>query len=233
MSDKPTLVLAPGLLCDAALWRHQIDNLGDLAEIVVADFTTQDTMAAMARAILDRAPGRFSLAALSMGGNVAFEVMRQAAERVERLALLDTSARGNTAEQTAERRKLVALAEHGRFKGVTRRILPVFIHRDRLDDAPLVEAVTAMAGRVGRQAFATQQSALIGRRDSRPDLAGIAVPTLVVCGRQDSLTPLELSMEIAEGIPGARLVVIEDCGHLSTMERPQTVTALLRDWLRD
>ncbi|MGH6868454.1 MAG: alpha/beta fold hydrolase, partial [Methylocella sp.] len=152
---------------------------------------------------------------------------------VYRLALLDTSARADTPEQISRRRDLIELAERGEFKGVTPRLLPMFVHSDRLNDKALTGAVTSMAERVGRDAFLRQQKAIIGRVDSRASLSNIRCPTLVLCGRQDILTPPALAEEIAAGIPGARLDLIDHCGHLSTMERPEAVTAELRQWLTD
>lgn len=231
MVKKTPLVLLPGLLCDAALWRGQIDDLADIAAPWVADMTRDDSVSRMAARVLEAAPPRFALAGLSMGGYVAQEIMRQAPERVTRLALLDTSARPDSPEQTARRRGLIDLAEKGEFRGVTPRLLPVFLHPDRLNDKDLTAAVMAMAERVGKDAFLRQQRAIISRPDSRPSLAAIACPTLVLCGRQDQLTPLDLHEEIAAGIRGAQLVVIEECGHLSTMERPWEVSVALRQWL--
>jgi|SRR5487761_355989 len=231
MARKPPLVLLPGLLCDKTLWRSQIEALGDVAEPQVADLTQDDSIAAMVRRLLAAAPPRFALAGLSMGGYCAFDVMRQAPECVERLALLDTGARADTPEQTSRRRGLIELAEKGEFKGVTPRLLPLFLHPDRLKDAKLVGEVTAMAERVGKDAFLRQQKAIMGRVDSRPSLGSIRCPTLMLCGRQDALTPPDLAEEIAAGIPGARLDLIDNCGHLSTMERPDAVNAELRQWL--
>src|SRR5579862_368480 len=233
MVNKTPLLLLPGLLCDAALWRGQIDELDDIAAPLVADLSHDDSITAMAQSALAAAPPRFALAGLSMGGYVAQEIMRQAPERVLRLALLDTSSRPDTAEQSARRRGLIELAERGEFKGVTPRLLPVFLHPDRLEDKPLTEAVMAMAERVGKDAFLREQRAIIGRIDSRPGLPAIDCPTLVVCGREDQLTPLELSAEIVGLIRGARLEVVEHCGHLSTMERPWEVSVLLRQWLTE
>jgi len=231
MPDRVPLALLPGLLCDAALWRPQVEALSDIAEPWVADFTTQDSIAAMADSVLAAMPPRFALAGLSMGGYVALEVIARAPERIERLALLDTRHRRDDEETTARRRGLIELAEKGQFKGVTPRILPLFIHEARLADAELTGTVTAMAERVGKDAFVSQQRAIIGRRDHAATLVGIRVPTLVVCGRQDALTPLADSQAMAAGIAGARLVVIEDCGHLSSLERPAEVNAALRRWL--
>jgi pimeloyl-ACP methyl ester carboxylesterase len=218
-------------LCDAALWRHQVDNLGDIADPVVADMIQDDSFSAMARRALDAAPARFALAGLSMGGYVAQEIMRMAPERIERLALLDTSARADNEEQTARRRGLIELAQKGEFKGVSPRLLPTFLHPDRLTDTELTDAVLAMAERVGRDAFLRQQKAIMARIDGREDLRRIKCPTLILCGAEDVLTPLKLHEEMAERIPDARLVVVPRCGHLSTMERPEEVTAALREWL--
>lgn len=231
MTERIPLVLVPGTLCDGALWRHQVDHLGDIAAVVVADHTRQDSMEGIARAILDEAPPRFALAGLSMGGFVSLEIMRQASGRVAKLALFDTTARADTPEQAQRRRDFVSLVQRGNFKGVTPRMLPLFIHPDRLDDAALCRAITAMGERVGAEAYLRQQNANSTRSDHRATLGTITCPTLVVCGRQDRLIPLALSEEIAAGIPNATLVVIEDCGHLPTMERPQAATALLRYWL--
>ena len=233
MVKKTSLVLLPGLLCDRELWRRQIESLGDVASPWVADLTLDDSMAAMARRVLAAAPPDFALAGLSMGGYCALEIMRQAPARVTRLALLDTGARADSPEQTARRRGLIELAEKGDFKGVTPRLLPLFLHPDRLKDAELTGRVTAMAHRVGKEAFLRQQKAIMGRIDSRPYLARIACPTLLLCGRQDQLTPPALHEEMASLIPGALLEVIEDCGHLSAMERPDAVDAALRIWLTE
>ncbi len=226
-----TLLLCPGVLCDAELWHAQMDGLGDLVEIKVADCTLDDSIDAMARRLLDEAPSRFALAGLSMGGYVAQAVMRLAPERVSRLALLDTSARLDTAPVQQRRRDLIALAGRGKFRGVTPKLLPLLIHPDRLDDEDLTTSIMAMADRVGAKAFLKQQTAVIGRVDGRGDLARIACPALVLCGRQDQLTPLDAHLEMAEAMPGADLVVLGDCGHLPTMERPDQTTAALRAWL--
>ena len=229
--SRPTLVLLPGLLCNERLWRPQIRGLSDIAEIVVADLSQGTSMADMAERALSAAPARFALAGLSMGGYVAFEIMRRAPERVARLALLDTSARADSDETAARRRDLMDLARRGRFTAVSERLLRTFVHEDRLGDEALVAGITAMTGEAGWDVFLRQQQAIRGRPDSRSVLPLIRCPTLVLCGRQDQLTPLGMSEEIAARIPGARLSVIEECGHLSTMERPGEVTAEMRAWL--
>ncbi|MBM3627305.1 MAG: alpha/beta fold hydrolase [Alphaproteobacteria bacterium] len=228
---RAPLVLLPGLLCDAALWAPQVAALSDIAEPRVADLARDDDIGAMAARVLAEAPPRFALAGLSMGGYVSFEVMRRAPERVTHLALLDTSARPDTPERAQVRRDFIALARGGGFRGVTPRLLPQWVHASRMSDPDFVEAVTSMTLRVGRDAFIRQQTAILGRPDSRPGLSRIRVPTLVLCGRQDQATPVEVAREIAADIEGARLVVVEECGHLATLERPAEVSAAMRAWL--
>ena len=231
MTDKTPLMLLPGLLCDWALWEPQVEALSDITEPVVADLTRDDSMALMAARVLAEAPERFALAGLSMGGYVAQEIMRQAPERVMRLALLDTSARADTPERTQWRRDLIALAHKGEFKGVTPRMLPLYLHPDHLADQALTTTVIEMAERVGRDAYLRQQEAIMARPDGRKDLLRLKVPTLVLCGREDKATPLELHEEIAALIPDAELAVIDHCGHLSTIEQPAAVNAAMRRWL--
>ena len=185
----------------------------------------------MASAVLDAAPERFALAGLSLGGYVALEIMRATPAHIARLALLDTSARPGTPEQTSTRRELIGLARNGRFDEVPHRLLPSLVHPKRLDDERLVAIVLSMAHSVGPEAFVRQENAIIGRPDSREDLEGISCPTLVLCGREDALTPLHLHEEMSSVIPDSRLRVIEECGHLSTLERAEKVTAALREWL--
>ncbi len=224
------LLLLPGLLCDEALWRPQIDHLTGRVVCHVADTKQDDTLAAMARRALADAPDRFALAGLSMGGYLAMEILRQAPDRVSRLALLDTTARPDTDEQKERRRALMHMARQGRFKGVTPRLLPLLIHPDRLEDKSVTLVVMEMATRTGREAFLAQQNAILTRIDSRPFLPQIAVPTLVIVGRQDALTPPDRAEEMAALIPGARLEIIEQCGHLPTLERPDQVNSLFEDW---
>jgi pimeloyl-ACP methyl ester carboxylesterase len=226
------LLLLPGLLCDARLWRDILPPLAGLATPVIADLAADDAIGAMAEravALMGTAP-RFAVAGLSMGGYVAFEVARRWPERVSRLCLLDTSARPDTEEQSRRRRGLMSLAREGKFRGVTPRLLPQLLHEARLE-TPLAAEVIAMADRIGLAGFLRQQRAIMGRVDSRPSLSAIAVPTLVGVGEADVLTPPERAEEIAAGIPGARLEIFTGCGHLPTMEDPPAVAAAMRRWL--
>ena len=225
------LLLLPGLICDARLWDAQVRALAARATVQVADLTTAGTMAALAADVLAKAPtGRFALAGLSMGGYCALEIIRQAPERVAALALLDTSARPDTPESTANRRRLVALAAQN-YERVVEELLPKLVAPAHLSDPAITGAVRAMAGAFDATSFARQQEAIISRADSRPLLPSIACPTLVLCGREDALTPLAIHEEMAAAIPGARLVVVDGSGHLSPLERPAAVTAALAAWL--
>jgi len=234
MPDQPSLVLLPGLLCDAALWAPQQAALSDLRSIFIADLTRHASIAEMAAAVLREAPAhRFALAGLSMGGYVALEILRQAPSRVERLALLDTRARPDSAEETQRRQQLVRIAEMAKgFAPVHKRMMPMLVHPSRTSDPELTRIVQEMADHVGLEAYRRQQAAIIGRADFRPTLNAIACPTLVLCGREDALTPLAYHEEMARAIPEAELAIVEQCGHLSTLERPDEVNALLRSWLR-
>lgn len=230
--DGLPIVLVPGLTCTAQLYAEQIPALWQFGPVTVADHRRDDSMAAIARRILAAAPPRFALAGLSMGGYIAFEIMRQAPERVVRLALLDSRVGAETPEQTARRLPLIELAKSGRFAEVPERLFPVFVHSNRLGDAALKTIVRSMAEETGAAAFVRQTHAIINRTDARPVLSSIACPTLVLVGDGDQLTPPKLSQEIAAGIRGARLVVVPDCGHLSTLERPQAVNEALMDWMQ-
>ena len=166
-----------------------------------------------------------------MGGYLALTIVRHAPERVERLALLDTSARPETPEQTARRKPQIALTEAGRFAEVPPLQFPVFVHRNRQGDDALRERVRVMAEETGAQAFLRQQQAIMTRPDARPSLGAIKCPTLVLVGDGDELTPPALAQEIAAGVADSRLVVIADCGHLTTMERPDAVNRALVEWM--
>jgi pimeloyl-ACP methyl ester carboxylesterase len=226
-----TLFLLPGLLNDARLWHYQISGLSDVASPTVADLTVAHSISTLASMALNQAPaGRFALAGLSMGGYVALEIMRQAPGRISALALLDTSARPDTAQATEGRRNLMQLAETN-FPAVTDTLLPRLVHPSRLTDTSIVTTIRAMAESIGKDAFLRQQRAIIARIDSRPFLAQIQCPTLVLCGREDVITPIEVHQELSSAIPNSSLTIIEECGHLSTLDRPQQVTDALRKWL--
>ena len=209
----------------------QVQTLADIADITVADMTLDDTVKGMAKRVLKAAPERFALAGLFMGGYTALAIMRRAPERVERLALLNTTAPADSPEQTKQRSAFIDQLEFGNFCGVTSQLLPLLIHENRLDDGEITAVVKASAENVGPEAYVRQQKVIMSRPDGLEDPKRIACRTLVLCGRQDTLTPLHLHEEMAAAIPGASLVVVEDCGHLAPLERPRTVSAVMRYWL--
>lgn len=227
---RTALILLPGLLCDERLWRDQALALADIAEPRIADLTQDDSIADMARQTLEAAPDQFALAALSMGGYVAFEMLRQAPARVTRLALFDTSAAPDDAERIAARKAGIASLRIGSFAGVTKRLLPRLIHKSHLN-GPVGHELRDMAARVGGEAYLRQQQAILARPDSRPTLAQIAVPTLVAVGDRDVLTPPAEALRIHHGIRGSRFYLFTSCGHLPALEKPEETTGALRDWL--
>jgi len=231
LSGNLPIVLVPGLNCSARLYAEQIPVLWRFGPVTVADHTRDDSMTAIARRILAAAPPRFALAGLSMGGYIAFEIMRQAPQRVAKLALLDTWARAETPQQTKERLPRIELAKRGRMAEAADIQFPQLVHRDRLGDEAVKRLVRTMAEETGAAAFLRQQHAIMTRPDSRPGLAAISCPTLVLVGDSDALTTPASAREIAAGIAGSRLVVIPQCGHLSTIERPEAVTKALVEWL--
>jgi pimeloyl-ACP methyl ester carboxylesterase len=233
MTEPLPVVLIPGLLCSPRLYGEQLPQLWRFGPLVLADHTRDDSMPAIARRILAAAPPRFALVGLSMGGYIAFEIMRTSPDRVARLALLDTSAREDTPGQTDRRRAQIALARGRRFGDVVDQLFPSWVHRTRRTDERLRRTVQTMAEETGAETFARQQTAIMMRPDSRPGLAAIRCPTLVVVGDGDEATPPDRGAEIASGIGVARLVTIPECGHLSPLERPQHVTRALIDWLTD
>jgi pimeloyl-ACP methyl ester carboxylesterase len=230
MSEPIPFLLIPGLACTPRLYAPQIPALWRLGPVMVADHRTSDTIGGIAQSALAYAPPRFRLVGLSMGGYVAFEILRQAPERVRKLALIDTAARADLPQQAERRKLLIGLVERGRLLEVNDLLWPLLVHERRRDDAALRAVVDEMLIETGSEAFLRQQRALLTRIDSRPNLAAIRPPTLVIVGDSDAITPVKVAEEIADGIPGARLEVVADCGHLATLERPEQVTELLVNW---
>jgi pimeloyl-ACP methyl ester carboxylesterase len=235
-SERATALLLPGLLCDRAIWASQLQALGDSLHCIVPDYGELDSLPAMAERVLALAPARFVLVGHSMGGRVALEVMRAAGARVRALALLDTGyeapAAGPAADAEARQRQgllRIALAEGMRAMGSV--WLRGMVHPRRLTDAGLVESILAMVERCSPAVFAAQIRALLSRPDATGVLRSIRCPALVLCGRQDSRSPLVRHEAMAALIRGAQLAVIEECGHMSPMEQPAGVSARLSQWV--
>lgn len=228
---RAPLVLLPGLLNTRRVWEHQIEALADIADIAVPELWHHDSVGAMADAVLAAAPSTFALGGFSMGGYVAFEIFRRAPERVERLALIDTQAAPDSPAIAARRRAFIEQTRLGRFHGVHPTLLPQIIHPSRLNDQDVTRPILDMATEIGGEGFVRQQQAILGRADNRPLLVDIERPAVVIVGRQDRATPLKQSEQMAADIANARLVVLEDCGHVSPLERPAEVSTALRRWL--
>jgi pimeloyl-ACP methyl ester carboxylesterase len=232
------LVLVPGLLCDARVWKPQMKALKKLVRIQVADHGELDSLGAMADAILAKAPAKFAVAGHSMGGRVALEVVRRAASRVTGLALLDTGyaplPAGVAAEkEAAGRQELLDIARQSGMRAVGERWLRIpMIHEARLKDRRLVESILQMFERRNPVQFAAQIRALLQRPDAGPLLPMIACPALVLCGKDDAWAPLSTHRVMAQLIPHSTLVPVADCGHMCTMERPDEVSAALAEWLK-
>jgi len=223
----PQIVLIPGLMNDADLWRDQVAGLKDIAKPRVADITRGNTLAVLAEMVLATSADTFALAGFSLGGLVAQEVMRRAPERVTHLALLNTTMLPDTPERTAEREALVAQAQKpGRFHGFGRKLAKSYLSPGNQANDELIGRVRAMTERLGPDVFIRQTR--VDRPDSRASLARITCPTLVLCGRLDLLTPPCLHADMARRIPGTELVVLEASGHLTPIEEPEQVTMKLR-----
>lgn len=229
------LVLIPGLLCDGTVWPSQRAALEDIADIRIADHGLQDSLEGMARAILEGAPARFAIAGHSMGGRVAFEVYRLAPERISGVALMDTGSHplppGEAGErEVAGRLALLETARRDGMRAMAREWVQGMVHPRRLGDAPLIEAILTMFEAKSPQIYEAQTRALINRPDATPVMPTIRCPTLVLCGHEDSWSPVQRHLEMAAAIPGSTFVDVPDCGHMCTMERPDAVSAAMRTW---
>jgi pimeloyl-ACP methyl ester carboxylesterase len=231
MAETLPIVLVPGLICSARIWVPVMPALWRHGPLMVANHIRDDSMAAIARRILTEAPPRFALAGHSMGGYIAFEIMRQAPERVAKLALLNTQARPDTPEATARRRGMVTRAQGGGYRAVVDELWTNFVHPSRSGDASLRQVVHDMADDVGVEAFVRQQNAIMTRPDSRPTLTAIRCPTLVLTCDSDNTVPNKLSQEMTDAIAGSWLVTLENCGHLPQLERPGQTAEALMEWI--
>jgi pimeloyl-ACP methyl ester carboxylesterase len=233
MDNTMPILLVPGLASSPRIFEPVAPALWRFGPVTVANHIRDDSMGAIARRILAEAPPRFALAGHSMGGYIAFEIMRQAPQRVAKLALVNTQARPDTPETTARRRSQIARAKSGDYHAVLDELFVGFVHPSRREDASLRQLVHDMGDDVGAEAFVRQQTAVMSRPDSRPTLAWIRCPTLVLTGDEDNTIPNSLSVEMADGIHGAKLVILSNCGHLPQPEQPQATSEALVEWLRN
>jgi pimeloyl-ACP methyl ester carboxylesterase len=233
MSIRPRthLLLVPGLNCTEELFAPQRAALAELCSISIGYHRQDDSLQAIAQRILEAAPARFALAGLSMGGYIAFEILRQAPDRVERLMLLDTNARADNEEQRGVREGMIRIVEDGDFARVNAMQWLRLVHENRREDRALRAIIDAMAEATGAAAYIRQQRAIMERPDSRPFLMEIRCPTTIIVGDGDVITPPKVSEEMRAGIPGSTLIVIPDCGHLSSLEAPEAVSHAMAKWL--
>jgi pimeloyl-ACP methyl ester carboxylesterase len=232
MDNTMPILLVPGLVCSPRIFAPVIPHLWRFGPVTVANHIRDDNMGAIARRILAEAPPRFALAGHSMGGYIAFEIMRQAPQRVAKLALMNTQARPDTPEATTRRRGLIARVQAGEYHAMLDELFSLFVHPSRSDNADLRQLVHDMGDDVGPEAFVRQLIAIMSRPDSRPTLAWIKCPTLVLTSDEDNTVPNSLSTEMANGIPGAKFTMIRDCGHMTPPEQPQVTAEALVEWLR-
>jgi pimeloyl-ACP methyl ester carboxylesterase len=231
MVQRPQIVFLPGLLCDAEIWAAQVAAFQPHAEVQVADFSKLDALADMAREALELFDGPLIAIGHSMGARVALEMVRLAPERVVKLALIDTGAHPRQEGEEARRQILVDLAFAQGMDALADLWLPPMVHEARADDQNLMEPLRAMVMRASPEQHRRQVQALLNRPDAKPLLSTITCPTLVMVGRQDRWSPLAQHQEIASLVPDARLVVVEESGHMSPAEQPGQVSVALLDWL--
>jgi pimeloyl-ACP methyl ester carboxylesterase len=220
------ILLLPGMMCDARLWSHQTSALS--VPVHVADTSKADNFTDMAAQVLATAPSNFAMAGLSMGGILAFEIWRQAPGRVTHLALLDTNPYPDAPDKKAMRFEQIAAAAAGKLEELAIESLkPLYLAENNRDDETMLKTILDMALELGPDVFERQSMAVMNRPDSEPTLATISCPTSVICGLEDTICPVQFHEFMAHEIPGANLVVIDDCGHLSSMEQPGVVTEKL------
>lgn len=233
MIEKKPLLLLPGMMCDKRMWQHQIQGLAGICDpIQVGDISGAQSIRMIATEVLQAAPPTFALAGLSMGGIVALELWRQAPARITHLALLDTNVRAEPTERQQLRQNQIDQACGGELHELmTEELKPNYLAKVNKRNLGLLDTILKMAMALGVQVFEKQSLALRDRPDSCATLATIDCPSLVLCGEEDQLCPVEHHQFMAAEIPRSELVILDQCGHLSTMEQPKLVTDAMRVWL--
>lgn len=232
MMTKLPLLLLPGTLCDATLFEHQVRYLRAVCEPQVVDVHLQDNLPDVAKYVLSQVDGQLAVAGLSYGGIVAFEMWRQAPHRIQKIALLNTTPHEPAPQTRANQQRFVGMAHLGEFREITTDFLKdVMLHPDHQQDNLLREKVLKMAQSIGIEGFVNEVKAQLARPSAIPDLSSIECPTLVLTGRQDTVIPVDIHQDMARLLPNSRLMILEHCGHLSTLEQPEHTTTALKHWL--
>ncbi len=227
---KETLVMIPGTLCDASLFHHQIKAF-DFANCIVADHSSADDLKTLAQNILKSVAGDFSVMGLSYGGIIAFELWRQAPQRLKRMVLLNTTHKPPSEATRALHQRLLDMASEGKFREITSAILKdAMLHPAHAANQALRQLVLKMALNTGRGKFINQVKCQLGRPDSTPDLPNIDCPALIITGREDKICTPGIHEAMAKRMPNSTLKIVEHCGHLSTLEQPQKVAELIQQW---
>lgn len=224
-------VFLPGMMCDARLFGPQINALSAHHPVMCIPINRHDTVEALASEVLEMAPDRFALAGLSMGGIVAMEVVRQAPDRVERLALLDTNPLAERESVKSARQPQIAAALTGDLRRVMREEMKPNYLTDGPHQGAILDLCMAMAMEQGPDVFVRQSQALMSRPDQQETLRRFSRPSLVLCGRDDGLCPVHRHELMASLLPNAHLEIIDGAGHLPTLEQPQRTNAALIRWL--
>lgn len=231
---RHTLFLLPGLLCDERVWQHQVEHLSDLVDVRVADFRDMDSFDAMAGSVLAVAPEQFYLAGHSMGGRVAMQILNNAPERIIKLALMDTGIHPPAAGEQEKRQVLIDLALEKGMHELARAWGMPMVHPDRHNDATFMQAFFNMVESNTVESYQMQIHALLTRPDAKPFLTKAPKGSLVLCGQADEWSPPSQHEEISKALPdNPDVVLIEHCGHMTTMEQPQAVTRAMREWLQN
>jgi pimeloyl-ACP methyl ester carboxylesterase len=229
----PQIVFIPGLLLTPEFFSHQADSLSPGHDISYGKTTGMDTITAMAEGVLDETKGSFTPVGLSMGGYVALELARLAPDRLDAMVVMDSNAVPDSDEKIKDRKALIEMSRLGKFKGVTRTLLPRLIAPHHLEDEQLCQKIMDMAGAIGQENFALQQMAIMTRRDQFDTLEAFSKPSLFIAGDCDALTPPEQVRAMADAVKGSRFVEIANTGHLPPLESPEETTASLKDFLKE
>ncbi|MDP3531928.1 MAG: alpha/beta hydrolase [Alphaproteobacteria bacterium] len=226
------VALLPGLLCDAELWIYQKQALENKYDLIIPDLTQYESIIEMASTLLSVLPEKFALCGFSMGGYVAFEILRQAPDRVQKLAFINTTHRIDEPAIRQRRLDFIELASRGKFKGVTPQLMKSLVDKSNIHNQSIRDIVFGMAKRVGQEGFIRQEKAILSRIDSTSLLHQINVPTLIIGGQSDQLISVEHQVDMHRLIPKACLRLIENAGHITPLEAPDLVTEYLKNWLR-